>query len=71
MDKEEKSDMVIVAEAVDKAKQAFQDHLEHEYNLEPAYWSIRIVVRGVSSDFNDFLNEYIYDNKGSYGQETE
>ena len=70
-EEEEKPYSVIIAEAVEKAKKAFQKHLEDEYNLDPAYWSLRIVVRSTSSDFTEFLNEYIYDDKGSYGKETE
>jgi len=70
-DEEELSEEAIIAEAVHRAKKAFEDYLYEEHNLDPAYWSLRIVVRSVNDDFTEFLGEYIFDDKGGYGQKTE
>ena len=62
---------VIIAEAVEKAKDVFKNHIEEEYGLDPAYWSLRIVVRHVGSDLHSFLKEQTFDDRGSYEHETE
>ena len=68
---EEISEDAIIAEAVHKAEEAFNNYLQDEHGLEPGYWSKRKIVRQVGSDFKCFLKEYVFDDRGMYEHETE
>jgi len=67
----EMSEEAIIGEAVYHAIKAFDDYLSNEHGIDVTFFSKRIVIRSVSSDCMSFLKEYIFDDRGSYGMETE
>ena len=69
-DDDEMSDEAIIGEAIHRAKEAFKNYLESEHDIDPAFYSLRIVVRSVSSDLKCFLEEFVFDDRGSYECET-
>lgn len=48
------TELVMIAKAIECAKWAFEEFLEQEEGIDPAYYPIHIVVYRASEDFNSY-----------------
>ena len=61
---EDPEEEVILAEAIVKAKQAFINYLSEEYNYDPAYFRLKIVVEHLDVNFEEVLARTTYEEVG-------
>jgi hypothetical protein len=52
---------VMIAEAVDKARNAFKDHLYEVHLVEPGYFKLKIQVDKLDMSFKEVLERVIWE----------
>ena len=59
----EPSERVMVQEAIDKAIEAFNNHLFNEYNVDSSYYRIKLEVSLLDTSFTEVLEKITYEGR--------
>ena len=66
--KEEASEEEIIAEAITKAKKAFEDCLLEKHNIDPAYFKLTLIVDCLDASFKESLKRTTFEHEPWLGE---